>query len=371
MGNKVREALAPGMPSIALKIKFESSEDRQSFLAATEQSLTTGESLDIEGIRRIDSTIQSGNGSYRGPSLEPTKVIISPSKKAVNIPVDCADGRKFIPLECTRLHNRLIFETPRDAAAELTFTFDGIEYDTAKANGDVSMTLSYSLHLDRAASVEEAAVAVQRALDIVRQFWKQLKSDAEGMKTWNELTLHLTDDCLFFERLAALEQIFNIEFVPSEIGGIDQYRDAVDSAYYTLVEHKALWLDPTSVSSIPGFVLAPNTKEPELGDSVEWCALGTENFPIGKEHTSFYLVYFLQNAVITDINEKADGSLAIRYAGDGSSTLSLSVKGFITEADARHEMETILNNRDEYASARSIGYYNHAEQRDRQLRCAS
>lgn len=128
MGNKIREALAPNVPAVALKVQFESTEDRQAFLTALEQTYGTGDNLELKRIRgRIDSSIRCGDGSYRGPSLELSKAIISPNKKTIKIPIDRADGQELIPFEYTKLRNRVIFEMGKDEATELKFTIEGID----------------------------------------------------------------------------------------------------------------------------------------------------------------------------------------------------------------------------------------------------
>lgn len=95
----------------------------------------------------------------------------------------------------------------------------------------------------------------------------------------------------------------------------------------------------------------------EVGTALSLTFVNNITYSLWGINVTLYAANLLSNAIVKEINWIADDEVKIVYGDEDSRPMYISYRAFKTEEEAEDEMIHIMENREEYENALTVGGY--------------
>lgn len=347
MANKLKDVFNKDEHFIKGTIRFKDVSASEEFRKAIDVVHKEGRTVQINGVEAMSMGIKSGTGTFPIESFETvTDLIIGPSPDEVNLKLEVAGEELEFPVIRYQYQNGGKIQTKESFPFNTTLIFDELT-QTAKVN--IKPNLAKAENVD----------GVLRSILIEKEFLKKFFSvDLESGTGLVDALNHLDDLYKLFEKLEYVEKTFEKKFNPSSVNldDVDSIKDLIELCL--LVRDKKVIRANARMNNATGkgFRLASDD-EVIVGKEISMTFIWGMEYTIWNEKVELYTANLLNNAVVKSLEELEDGEIRIIYGEKESSPMYITYRGFISENEAKQELDRILENKNEYISAKTVEDY--------------
>ncbi len=348
MSHKLRDIFSENEPLYNFRIKFNNRELNEQFREALDEVFNEGKSSNIEGKAEIYATIENGDREYPvWESNGENSITLNPEIKDIQFPLSTETGDKILVLKVCQIKDGLLLQSDEDE----------IIYIRILVNKE---TLGLNLELRLQPTIAKSINDIIERYCIIKTFLEQLIDDTNKNGKENSLEAlkeHLDMDLYFYRMVISLENVLKVSFVPSEMARETDDLMIFYELYYLLVRHKVVRINgKVTINSSNDFIVTGDIPA-EIGMPLEITFYDELSEHLWGCDISIYTANYLGNAVIKEIYVLEDNQKKIVYNGDDVRPLYISFKGFCHEEEAKEECTQIIDHKELYIEAKTVGEY--------------
>lgn len=355
MANKLKNVFSDEMPSLDGRINFPTTEAYRKFMEALKAVWENGETVTLEGNVEIETAFQSGAGVY--PTDAPKKVkdlTIGPSKEEVSFEVETEYGRKVLAFERFATNDSVVLETAGEPIVYIKLTL---------GRTDGKFRFTYCTHPERAESVRELLESYSGMLAFLERLFGQGGEETAGIAEEEtdavaNVKAYFVNACMLHKKLEYVEQTFGISFEPAKLTRDRESQMDLEELYLVLKEGKVIRLNAKlTETDATGIVVKRQDKMMKIGSVLDITFISNVEYALWGHKVELYSANLLSNAIVKEIIEGENGEMRILYGNEDSNPMYISYRAFRTEAEAREEMQRIMEYKDIYAGALTVQEY--------------
>ena len=342
MANKLRNLFDDGNQEITGKVSFQNPEKYNAFVAAIEKATKEGIPTAVDGISGISISFKDGNSQYPLESNDSvTKVVIFPSDSIVNIDIETDKGERTLRFLKKVLEGKTILETTEKKGADIKMVYDLTEK---------KVTMSYNAKFVEASSLDEL-------IDFFNTLYffskKMFRTDVESEEVENILNYFLTN-IIYFEQLQAISKKMGIQILPSAIKDIEDDDYFVERLFYSLIDNRVLRSN-RKVTSMNNISFVGDKRPGDNPMTVTYLEQGRVS--LCGEEVNVFFVSMAFNLVVEKEEVLENGDCKLFFKDTEKDPMYISSRIFLSEDEAKKEMEIAMENKDPYVNAKTLGEY--------------
>lgn len=350
MGNKLKEVFSDQEISIGAKINFKDHGAYKKFAEALEKVQEDGELVWINGVESVETSVKNGDSVY--PISEAERIIdfaVGPSYEEVSFDVDTEYGKKVFVLNRYYINKGVILRNSEHSVVFLKFVFD-------KESEKVKIT--YKAQPEKAKSISE----LLEVYSIVLAFLNRLFSK-DDIKSEEDISIKMIKDYFGhaitgYRKLEYVAQELGITFEPKDIVESEECWLDLEEIYLSLKEKKTIRLNAkVNETESQGMTVNQPKESIEVGTALSLTFVNNITYSLWGINVTLYAANLLSNAIVKEINWITDDEVKIVYGDEDSRPMYISYRAFKTEEEAEDEMRHIMENREEYENALTVGGY--------------
>ena len=347
MGNKLRNVFNKNEQFIKGTIRFKSVEASRNFEHALETVYKEGRTIEVNGIESMAVSIDSGAGSFPIKKIEDlADIVIGPSPDQVILKLE-VDGEQIdFPVD------RYSYEKGCKVKTKDNFPFyNMLMFDKTTQTA----TISIKPNLDKAADVDTVLHTIKIEKEFLKMFFSIDLEKGTGLDTAIE---HIDGLYKFFEKLKFVEGVFDKKFVPGEIDldNVECINDLLELCL--MIRDKKVLRSNVRITESTGNKLQIATdKEIEIGRKIALTFIWGLEYSLWNEKIELHCASFLNNAIVKAIENLESGQIRIVYGEKENQPMYISYRGFISEDEAKVELDRIMDIKQEYENAKTIEQY--------------
>ena len=347
MANKLREVFSKKESYLNGTIKFNDTDSRRKFITALDTVFKEGKTIGINGVDEISMSVESGTGTL--PVENYTNVIdvlVGPSKESFSIKLECNGEIIDFTLACYNIEKAFVIETPHDFIISTRII---IEEGTNKAK------ISIRPEIEKASDVESVLKSICIEEKLLKEYFFASEDQKENLDMIFEYLGSIRE---LFDKLNFVENTFNIKFTPAaiNINEGESQRDLYE-LYLLLREKKVIRINAKITDTISGHYKFAQNETPIEGKEISMTFIGKAEYYLWGQKLKLYSANLVNNVVVNAVETLEDGQIRILYRERESNPMYISFRGFITEEEAREELQHIMDSKEEYINAKTISQY--------------
>lgn len=352
MHNKLRNMFSDNMPEVFSKLQFENSKNRAEFQKAMESVYNEGRVAEINGGVKLNIYIGDGEAMY--PHIinqHVEKLTIHPNITKIPITVNTVYGEKTICFKANKTSMGVHLETESDA---IVF----VEVNFLEENGTVNFKIK--IQHEYANSMKDLAKSLYATISILKQWFEsdnELDRD-DSLKDWVKIKKIFQLSYSFFYKLSAIEEVLQLSFNPKQLDSTENNMLEVEELYLFLIKKIPVRLNAKlTASESTKFTLKNSIKNLEIGSNLDIAFVNATEYMIFDQKISIYTANLLTNAIVKEIVSEEKGTITVLYGDTDSRPMYISCTGFLTEKEAKAEIDEIVGRKEEYEKALTIDRY--------------
>lgn len=348
MGNKLRKIFNKNKISYKGSISFNDKNAANDFRKALNSVFESGKTVRVDGIARMSWGINNGSGIL--PIDDFGNVLdmeVGPSYDSQVLQIKVEDKNVDFPVESCQLEHGTIIRTPSDFPFEMNMFFNTTEK---------TVKLSCKSHIEIASNVEELLDSMKLIKGLFDSFFTK---DPDDKDTDFDKIKSLIDTYLdLFNKLSYVEKMFGIRFDVKSIDlkDVSSYND-LNELCLSVRDKKALRLNARMTSDEGIEIHNESDKNLEIGKPLALTFLKEISYMIWGQVFKLYGAFYVGNAVVKDVKQLEDGKSRIMYGDNETNPMYLAYKGYVNEEEAKVELNTIMDHKEEYENAKTADQY--------------
>ena len=348
MANKIRDVFNNDEIFVKGKIRFNDLSTSQQFKEALEKVYESGEAVKLEGEAAMSVEVNAGSSILPLEDFERvTGIVVGPSAERIEIPLD-VDGEIIqFPVELLQLNDGFIIQTLND---HVIFT-KMILHPVAKT-ANIKITPRYQ----NACSTTDVIRSIKQIQALINVFFVERQEGVNsGIETIKGQLQELYE---IFERTNYVEEKFGISFIPKEINLNDEesLRDLLELCI-AIRKGIALRLNAKLTSTESTGITVNHDMEIKENEPIVLSFLGGLEYHIWGNEIKLHTANLLCNAFVKSIETYEDGNIRVIYGDVESNPMYISYKGYLTEEEAREELQQVMDHKEEYEKAKTVYQY--------------
>mgnify|MGYP003531159949 FL=1 len=332
------------------KLNFKNDEDYKKFLSALEIAQAEGKVVPVEGVTSVLTEVSGVFGKYPiGIHDNISDFLIGPVKQKVDFPVKIGCEEKSIPFYRYNTTENLILESIEGSVINLKLTYNP---STCK------VSIDYKVNYSNATNTENLV----ESFSVTSAFLSSFYTDKDDERTTKEeansfvkFINYLRYSESFFLRLLAVEKELNISFFSSEICNMtSEIKNDIEELYLLICKKQVLRLNAKLISTDKSII---NTNETtpslEVGEGLKITFTGEISYDIFGKKFLLKTANLIINAIVKDIQNEKD-STKILYGDTDTNPMYIAYTAFLTEAEAKAELEAIMHHEEKYINAKTV-----------------
>lgn len=349
MANKLRDIFSEKQTLMTGTVGFIDKEAETRFADALKEVFQKGKTVQVDGVHSVSMAIESGAQQFpfRQVKGNISHFVVGPSFERKDYPLEINGENVLLPLWFYRTEEGMIIRTATEEIIYLQLTVNFVENRT---------NVEITPHYDKARNIIEIISSLERIERFLEKFFA-----AESVIASHEyasIMKHIRQTRFIYEMAQYAEETCGLRF---EIRNIDLNENSsiLDLYELNLVLKKRIpirmsaKLTATESTSIE---LRSNYRE-EIGHEILLTYHGVMEYKVWGEKIRLHSSNLLCNAVIKDIVALDNGHTKVLYGDTEDKPMYVSYKAFKTEADAKQELECLVDHKEEYIEAKMAAQY--------------
>ena len=353
MANRIRDIFSDDRFSINGKIRFQDEAAYTNFVSALEMVRAEEVMVPVDGVVSISTNIEQSGMVFPLPDHENiAQFVVATHKEPITIPVTFNLEERKITLYRTKLEDKIIVRSQKDSVIDLLLEC---------MMKEEKIKFTYKVHLEKAMSVGEIAYDFESAFAFISTLFSKTEYEPKGENgiSLSQVLWYFQVYGQFFRRLQAVENELEMSINPEKLNNLtreDQHD--IDEVYLLLCKKQILrrkmklhsmdsisipMIDRQPVMKVGSKILLPYSSE------IIFSFLGEEKKLFGANQ--------ITNAVVTDIQQKSDGSSKILYGDTDDEPMHIAYSAFKTAQEAQEELKTMLEHENDYIAAKTYSDY--------------
>lgn len=348
MANKLRDVFNNDEIFVKGNIRFKDSSASQQFKKALEKVFESGDTVKLEGEAAMSIGVDAGSSILPIEDYERvTDIVVGPSVERIEIPLD-VDGETIqFPLDKFYINEGIVLQTP---CTHVIFTKIMLYPVTKTAN------IKITPHYQDASTTKDVLRSIKQIQALLNGIFIE---DKDRTNSGIEMIMvQLQKLYSIFERLDYVEKKFDISFSPKtiELNDEESLRDLYE-LYIAVRDKVALRLNAKMTSTdLTGISVNSGTDIKE-NEPIVLSFLGGIEYHIWGTVIKLHTVNLLCNAFVKSIETVEDGKIRVIYGDVESNPMYVSYKCYLTEDEAREELQHVIDNKEEYEKAKTVQQY--------------
>ena len=342
MGNKLREMLNEEIENTAtLHFNNINESDSERFIKAINATKIDGKAHSVPLCADIDIYANTNNYCYPlAKNLKINNIEVKSKPEIINMYVEVNEEKQIMPFEGSRNSDTEII------LKNVNNNIIDIEIIVQVKENNICMTgieVKYNTKFENANTMDELILECKKFVALIEMLTNEEK---ENKSVELELN-YFKDATIHFEIIRDLAKVLEIQAEP-RIAVADENVDLyMEKLYLLLVKNRIIKITEKCHS-----ISATNIKSFKIGQRFNASFIDKEEFLFLGEMKALYKVHLIIGAIIESIDETREGKKIIYLTDDKIEPMFGAYAGFLTEEEARHQMETIIRNKDMYINAK-------------------
>lgn len=321
-------------------ITFEDYESYAGFKRALDKVYATGCGQSLSGVKSIQTTLVDGDSKYPiRDDKNIDKVIIAPSIEPFTWKVKIDGHSDNIELIRKRLKNRIEISSKENAIAEILIT---IYFDEHR------MMFKYNIHVERAKCLNDLVIEYKKVRAFVMDLFKGNTNIPEYKQTVDCLERGLQ----YYKRAIELENVLNIEIVPSKMQEEQDGNLLLEKLYLMLVKKKRI-----KSNDRLNYIDNVDTFKGEIGQEIFTAYIKTMHYELYGHEITIFVLSCIFNAIISKIEINDKNERKVYFNDTDTKPMYRSYAGFLSEEEALEEQKHIKAKTHEYQYAKKFSEY--------------
>lgn len=347
MGNKLKGIFSDKEISLGGKISFKDKEAYNQFMIALEKVQEDGELVQVDGIASIETLVKNGESVYSVAEYDKvSEFTVAPTIQEVPFELDTELGKKVLALNMLHTNKEIILQTSENAIIFLKFV---LERDTMKSR------INYRVQPENAKTVKELIESYSIILAFFNKLFKQEISTPEECAII-EAKEYLENAIIGYKKLEFVEREFGIIFEPKSLIQNENCWLDLEELYLVLNEKKVIRLNAkVNETKTTGMNVNQQIESIKVGMEIDITFMGNIEYSLWGNTVTLYTANLLSNAIVKELNKISAGEVKILYGDEDSRPMYISYRAFKTKEETQEEMKNIMEHKDEYVHALTIG----------------
>lgn len=348
MSNKLKKVFSKNDKVVEGTIRFKEKTSYDEFKKDLEAVFKEGKTIKFNKEAEMSMHVNSGLSKFPlEKDTAVTNIMVGPCKDRIEVELKDETGIIKFPMLRYFVEGSCIIETTPDFLIETKVRFDEI-IQSAK--------VQITPHLSRAKKVED----VLRDINTIVLFLNKIViADKVDENTDYKVVIHnLNSIHSLFDKMLFVEKKFGISFDPAliELNDIESQKDLLELCT-VIKDKKAIRINKKISDAEIGVGELSSKDEIILNSEILMSFLGENVYMMWGYNVKLFCTNFLVNAIVKSVDTLENGNIKITYGENESKPMYISYKGFITEEEARVEIDKMYDNKEEYISAKTLEQY--------------
>ena len=326
MNNPLKDLFSTDIPKMGFNLSFENTEKKKEFVEIIEKGFENGEMVEVSGIKKLESYIETGDYKTRTSFAETaTSIKIRPNKKKASLNVNTDFGPYEFAFETYTTKKGVVFENDKNSIIHMRFVFE-------EGSENINFTFAYNVRC--AKTIKELLIALNAMKYFLAEYYLTENPDMD-----KQIDIMKDAEAYFkivYELESALETTFSPQSLPEDPEEFFEEQKNVYKLYFSLVKQQLLKQSVNNFTATMKEVSLTN-KELIAGNELAFMTISEVENNIYGADLNYYQKYCIINGTISEFENIKDNDYKLKLIGTDTKPLFQIFKAYKTMEEAESD----------------------------------